>query len=63
VRETEETMNVRYEFEMVAALANEVARYRKEGQTAFQAVETVLFMYEWNLRGVVQAEIERRERY
>ena len=56
-------MAARYEFELIVALANEVARYRKEGQTAGQAVEALLFCYEWALRGAVQEEVERRERY
>lgn len=50
-------------FETITFLANEVSRFRSAGQTAASAVAAVLFQYDWHVQGLVQEEIERRDRY
>jgi hypothetical protein len=53
----------KYSFEMIASAANIVAQYRKEGESAASVVARVMFQYDWGFQGLVQDEIERRDRY
>lgn len=50
-------------FATITFLANEVSRFRTASQSAAEAVASVLFQYDWNVQGLVQAELERRDRY
>ena len=50
-------------FEIISFLANEVSRFRTANQSAAEAVASVLFQYDWNVQGLVQHELERRDRY
>jgi hypothetical protein len=53
----------KYCFEMITSAANIAAKYRKDGESAASVVARVLFQYEWGFQGLVQEEIERRDRY
>jgi len=60
----DETMNAtNCNFETITFLANEVSRFRTASQSAAEAVASVLFQYDWNVQGLVQEELERRDRY
>lgn len=52
-----------YTFEMITSAANIVAHNRKDGETAAAAVARLMFQYDWSFQGMVQDELERRDRY